>query len=294
MDFGRVNLTLAHIRSFVLWCFIWFDSDLIGIVHISPHRPITTHGPLKPSFQVFVMLSQPVQYLPSLQLCQSISVIICRYAVDMSRKPEACNELTCFRYLQGSHVLYLAHSPPPIADSSSIMHVAHWIAARLGLEPIRQQPIPNNVASTSCDAVNIDSTLWPEGHQLRREVRSTAQTGWAQSNWAWCSVGHVNYPGSIHPKPDRAESCFCLGVLRCQSSGKLVHSRTKTAEMKAQILRNCPGQGCGDGLEWITGHCASLLRKMAWSIQFGCTRTSTIVIHVHLLAGSQHIPTTHQ
>jgi len=105
MDFGRVNLTLAHIRSFVLWCFIWFDSDLIGIVHISPHRPITTHGPLKPSFQVFVMLSQPVQYLPSLQLCQSISVIICRYAVDMSRKPEACNELTCFRYLQGSHVL---------------------------------------------------------------------------------------------------------------------------------------------------------------------------------------------
>jgi len=120
---------------------------------------------------------------------------------------------------------YLAppRSPPPIADSSSIMHVlACWITAHLGLEPIRQQPVPNNVASTSCDAVNIDSTLWPEGHQLRREVRSTAQTGWAQSNWAWCSVGHVNYPGSIHPKPDRAESCFCLGVLRCQSCGKLV------------------------------------------------------------------------
>jgi hypothetical protein len=105
MDFGRVDLTLAHIRSFVLWCFIWFDSDLIGIVHISPHRPITTHGPLKPSFQVFVMLSQPVQYLPSLQPCQSISVIICRYAVDMSWKPEACNELTCFRYLSSEHIM---------------------------------------------------------------------------------------------------------------------------------------------------------------------------------------------
>jgi hypothetical protein len=138
------------------------------------------------------------------------------------------------------------------------MHVARWIAARLGLEPIRQQPVPNNVALTSCDAVNIDSTLWPEGHQLQREVRLSEQTGWAQSNWAWRSVGHVNYPGSIHPKPDKAESCFCLGVLRCQSCGKLVRPQTKTAEIKAQILRNCPGQGCGDGLEWITCHARTL------------------------------------
>src|SRR5882762_4966029 len=35
-DFGRVDFTLAHFRSSVLWCFIWFDSDLIGVVHISP------------------------------------------------------------------------------------------------------------------------------------------------------------------------------------------------------------------------------------------------------------------
>src|SRR5882762_7587306 len=35
-DFRRVDLTLAHFRSSVLWCFIWFNSDLIGIVRISP------------------------------------------------------------------------------------------------------------------------------------------------------------------------------------------------------------------------------------------------------------------
>ena len=38
MDFGRVDLTLAHLDHLVLWCFIWFDSDLIGIVHISTSR----------------------------------------------------------------------------------------------------------------------------------------------------------------------------------------------------------------------------------------------------------------
>src|SRR5882762_9240650 len=40
-DFGRVDLTLSHFRSFVLWCFIWFDSDLIGIIHISTHVPLS-------------------------------------------------------------------------------------------------------------------------------------------------------------------------------------------------------------------------------------------------------------
>jgi len=41
IDFRRVDLTLAHFRSSVLWCFIWFDSDLIGIVCISTSLPVT-------------------------------------------------------------------------------------------------------------------------------------------------------------------------------------------------------------------------------------------------------------
>ena len=96
-------------------------------------------------------------------------------------------------------------------------------------------------------------------------------------------------------KPDRAESCFCLGVLRCQSCGKLIHPQMETAEMKAQILRNCPGQGCGDGLEWITC-CAQTLHfaieedSMEYSVWMHKGFHSS---HPHLPAGQQPAHTHH-
>ena len=131
------------------------------------------------------------------------------------------------------------------------MHLVRWAIARLGLEPAKQ-PLPNSAISMNLNTVLLGDTSWPEGHQTRREVRFREREGWAQSNWAWRSIGNVDRSGSIYPRPDKAESRCCLGVLRCKGCGKLVRPQTKTANMKAQLLRTCPGGGCRDVLEWMT------------------------------------------
>jgi hypothetical protein len=130
------------------------------------------------------------------------------------------------------------------------MHLVRWAIARLGLEPVKQ-PL-SNPAISNLNTILFSDTSWPEGHQIRREVRFCERAGWAQSNWAWRSIGNVDHSGSIYPRPDKAESRCCLGVLRCKGCGKLVRPRTKTADMKAQLLRNCSNGGCGGVLEWVT------------------------------------------
>src|ERR1700676_1485463 len=61
-DFGRVNLTLAHFRSSFLWCFIWFDSDLIGIVCISTVNIISEGDEIISSMSR--MLDPPLTRIP--------------------------------------------------------------------------------------------------------------------------------------------------------------------------------------------------------------------------------------
>jgi len=68
----------------------------------------------------------------------------------------------------------------------------------------------------------------------------------------WRSTRYVDHPGSLHPKANKAECCRCLGVLQCQNCGKTICPSTKTADMKAQMLRNCPDAMCCSALVWIS------------------------------------------
>jgi hypothetical protein len=133
----------------------------------------------------------------------------------------------------------------------SNMHLIRWISARLGLEPIKRQVDCKSVTSERSD-INFDNMAWPEGLHIRKEVRFNEPAGWAHTSWAWRSTGYVDRPGSLYPKYNKAESRYCLGVLRCQVCGLLVRPRTKTAEMKSQLANNCPVVGCGNALQQIT------------------------------------------
>jgi len=126
----------------------------------------------------------------------------------------------------------------------------HWIAALFGLEPIMDHPPPVSTRPKAGFESSLDNKNWPEGPQVRKEIRSREPDGWVHSNWVWRSNGYIDRPGSLHPKADKAESRHCLGVLKCKTCETIVRPNTKTAGMNAQLACNCPE--CGSKLLWIT------------------------------------------
>jgi len=126
-----------------------------------------------------------------------------------------------------------------------------WIVSFFGLEPI-QPPLPLNSKAPGCPRTenSIEEKNWPEGPQVRKAIRFFEPDGWAHSNWSWRSSGYIDRLGSLYPKVDKAECRHCLGVLVCQTCGKTVRPSTKTADMNAQLARNCPE--CANELRWIT------------------------------------------
>ena len=100
--------------------------------------------------------------------------------------------------------------------------------------------------------LSIDATNWPEGPQVRKEIRFHEPDGWAHSNWPWRSSGYVDHPGSLHPKLGKAECRRCLGVLQCRDCGKVMRPSTKTAGMRAQLSHDCPDVICHGALLWIS------------------------------------------
>lgn len=127
-----------------------------------------------------------------------------------------------------------------------------WIASFFGLEPIKNPGLQDPTASQTSSESRFDLTAWPEGPQVRRHIRYSEPAGWAHSNWAWRSSGHIEHTGSLHPLPDKAEYRFCLGALECRGCGKVVRPKTKTAEMKAQVQQGCPNATCNAVLQWVT------------------------------------------
>lgn len=87
---------------------------------------------------------------------------------------------------------------------------------------------------------------------MRKEIRLFEPDGWAHSDWSSRSCGYVDHPGSLYPKVNKAECRHCLGVLECQTCGRIVRPSTKAADMKAQIARNCPNLACCSELSWNT------------------------------------------
>ena len=124
-----------------------------------------------------------------------------------------------------------------------------WIAALFGFET--SAAAASGVLRTS-PPLCLDETNWPEGPQVRREIRFHEPDGWGHSNWAWRSTGYVDHPGSLHPKVNKAECRHCLGALQCQNCGKAIRPSTNTADMKAQMLRTCPDATCHGALVWIS------------------------------------------
>jgi hypothetical protein len=119
------------------------------------------------------------------------------------------------------------------------MHMLRWIVAYFGLDPI-EPPVPQESATSKHrDDIESDEMRWPDGPQIRKEVRSCEPAGWAHSDWAWRSNGHVDHLGSVHPKLNKAERRSCLGVLRCEGCGTLVRPSTKGVGLQAQLEENC-------------------------------------------------------
>jgi hypothetical protein len=131
-----------------------------------------------------------------------------------------------------------------------------WLAAffKFGLEPIKEIALPNlDLPPSQTQFKNImENKNWPDGPQLRKEMRLFEPDGWAHSDWSWRSCGYVDHPGSLYPKVNKAECRHCLGVLECQTCGRFVRPSTKAADMKAQIARNCPNFTCCGELSWNT------------------------------------------
>jgi hypothetical protein len=127
-----------------------------------------------------------------------------------------------------------------------------WVAAFFGFEPIKNPGLQDSALSQMNYESNAGQTDWPEGPQVRKHVRYSEPTGWAHSNWSWRSKGKVEYPGSIHPDPDKAEYRLCLGALKCQDCGMVVRPKTSTGGMKAQLEENCPDGNCDGVLWWVT------------------------------------------
>jgi len=106
---------------------------------------------------------------------------------------------------------------------------------------------------TPCDN-SMDQLHWPEGHQIRQEIRSREPPGWNSSKWSWRSIGNVNHIGSLYPKADKAECRCCLGVLQCETCGALVRPLTGVSDLKGQLALGCPDikhPTCGNTLKWI-------------------------------------------
>jgi hypothetical protein len=127
----------------------------------------------------------------------------------------------------------------------------HWILALFGLEPTKNSPL-DPTPSRPAFSNSLDAKNWPEGSQLRKQLRYHEPDGWAHCHWSWRSNGYIDHPGSLHPKPDKAECRCCLGVLKCQVCGKILRPSTKTSDMKAQLDRPCPDFNCSGSFVWVT------------------------------------------
>src|SRR5882762_8804952 len=115
-----------------------------------------------------------------------------------------------------------------------------------------KNPPPEPTLSRPTLPNSLDAKNWPEGFQLRKQPRYCEPDGWAHSHWSWRSNRYIDHPGSLHPKPDKAECRCCLGVLKCQSCGEILRPSTKTSDMKAQLDRPCPDSNCGGSFVWVT------------------------------------------
>jgi hypothetical protein len=133
---------------------------------------------------------------------------------------------------------------------NNLGNMLRWIALFFGLDPIKPSPSLNSGNLGNQTESSIKKKDWPEGPQVRKEIRFFESNGWVHSNWSWRSNGYIDHPGSLHPKVDKAECCHCLEVLICQTCEKTVWPSTKTADMNAQLARHCPE--CTDELRWIT------------------------------------------
>lgn len=132
-----------------------------------------------------------------------------------------------------------------------------WIAALFGFEyPTSQDS--TTVPKDPCE-ISVEKLKWPQGPQIRKEVRRSEPAGWDDTNWAWRSMGLVKHVGSLHPQVDHAECRFCLGVLECQGCGMLVRPKTKSGKMNAQLMQGCPDATCRDVLERI--HCEARMYR---------------------------------
>ena len=133
-----------------------------------------------------------------------------------------------------------------------LLAMFRWITGFFGLEPIQHPTSTDSPVSRPFFEFTLEEKNWPEGSQIRRRLRSHEPDGWAHSNWSWRSNGYIDHPGSLHPKPGKAECRHCLGVLKCQGCGKILRPCTKSADMRAQLDRPCSDSTCGDVLIWVT------------------------------------------
>ena len=140
-----------------------------------------------------------------------------------------------------------------------------WVASLFGFQPIKfarsealqtrsLQPIKSArpEALQTRSPHSLDQKNWPEGPQPRQHLLHHEPDGWAHSNWSWRSSGYVDCIESLHPRLGKAESRYCLGVLKCQGCGEIIRSSTKTKDMRAQLVRGCPDAACAGNLESIT------------------------------------------
>jgi len=130
-----------------------------------------------------------------------------------------------------------------------------WLAAFLGFEPIKKlDPLHNPMTSSASRKTTLERLRWPEGSQIRKEIRNSEPAGWNYSMWSWRSISNINRPGSLYPKANKAESRSCLGVLQCHSCDALVRPHTGVSDMKEQLGLGCPEMKlptCGMTLKWV-------------------------------------------
>ena len=135
-----------------------------------------------------------------------------------------------------------------------------WISSLFGLAPdfrlaptSTKQPASYNRWSET-PSNKEDKFDWPEGLQIRKEVRGEEPDNWTHCEWVWHSTGYIRHEGSLYPKLNKAECRHCLGVLKCGACGLLVRPHTKVEHRKAQLASDCPDPKCNatGSFAWLT------------------------------------------
>ncbi|KII94260.1 hypothetical protein PLICRDRAFT_171919 [Plicaturopsis crispa FD-325 SS-3] len=79
---------------------------------------------------------------------------------------------------------------------------------------------------------------WPVGYHRREQPKGNETPLWKHTKWVWRSQGHVTHNDAP------AERRVCLGVMRCNTCGRLSRPKTEAGARQIQLSEGCRAPGC--------------------------------------------------